>query len=473
MKKYLLVMFAGLLGGAISFIILAKALERNNETPRQNTENQLPYTYTASSVPTAMPDFILAAERSVNAVVHVKTMYKNQVYNDPVYNFFFGDMYQRQTPTVQSAGSGVIITNDGYIVTNNHVIQKAEYIEVVMNDKRTFTAKVIGVDPTTDLALLKIDETNLPVITYGDSDELKVGEWVMAVGNPFNLTSTVTAGIVSAKARNINILSQYSIESFIQTDAAVNPGNSGGALINNQGQLVGINTAIASQTGSYVGYSFAIPVNIVKKIVTDMIEFGEVKRAYLGVSIQPLDQRLAAEKGIDLTNGVYVEEVYTDGAAEAGGLKKGDVIIAMNDFSVGDIPQLHEQLSKYRPGDVIKVKVNRNGKEQVANLTLKNKLNQVNLEKAEIASVLGAKLSDASYEEKQNLRIQSGVKVVDVQKGRLAAVGIKNNFIITHINKSPVNSVEDAAYYLQKAKGSVFIEGVYPNGMYAYYSFGL
>lgn len=473
MKNILLVAFSGILGGAISFLALTELTGKQNLADGISVAQQPPVTFTASSVPTAMPDFILAAERSVHAVVHVKTMYKNQVTNDPLYNFFFGDVYQRQPPTVQTAGSGVIITNDGYIVTNNHVIQKAEYIEVVLNDKRTFTAKVIGSDPSTDLALLKIDETNLPAIGYGNSDALKVGEWVMAVGNPFNLTSTVTAGIVSAKARNINILSPYSIESFIQTDAAVNPGNSGGALINNQGQLVGINTAIASQTGSYVGYSFAIPVNIVKKVVTDLIEFGEVKRAYLGVSIQALDQRLAAEKGIDLTNGVYVEEVYNDGAAGVGGIKQGDVIVSMNDFPIGDIPQLHEQLSKYRPGDVVKVKAIRNGKEVTVNLTLKNKLNQDSLEKAEIATILGAKLSDVPFEEKQKLRIQSGVKVVDVQKGRLASVGIKNNFIITHINKSPVNSVEDASYYLQKARGSIFIEGVYPNGMYAYYSFGL
>jgi Do/DeqQ family serine protease len=473
MKNVMIYSLAGILGGALSFLVLSETTGRLPDKSQIINNESLPVTYTASSVPTAMPDFIMAAERSVHAVVHVKTMYKNQISSDPLYNFFFGDYYQRQTPTVQNAGSGVIITSDGYIVTNNHVIQKAEYIEVVLNDKRTFTAKVVGADPSTDLALLKIEETNLPVVGYGDSDALKVGEWVMAVGNPFNLTSTVTAGIVSAKARNINILSPYSIESFIQTDAAVNPGNSGGALINNQGQLVGINTAIASQTGSYVGYSFAIPVNIVRKVVTDLIEFGEVKRAYLGVSIQALDQRLAAEKGINLTNGVYVEEVYNDGAAGAGGMKQGDVIVSMNNFPIGDIPQLHEQLSKYRPGDVIKVKVNRNGKEMTVDLTLKNKLNQTSLEKTENATVLGARLSDASYEEKQKLRIQSGVKVVDVQKGRLASVGIKNNFFITHINKSPVNSVEEAAYYLQKAKGSVFIEGVHPNGMYAYYSFGL
>ncbi len=473
MKKYVIVTLLGIFGGALSFLILAIVFLNRGTEKEQIPAYNYPVTFTGNTVPTSVPDFTVAAEMSVHAVVHVKSMYKNQVYSDPIYSFFFGDMYQNQAPTVQTSGSGVIITSDGYIVTNNHVIQNSEYIEVVLNDKRTYTAKVIGVDPSTDIALIKIEEKNLPVISYGDSDALKVGEWVLAVGNPFNLTSTVTAGIVSAKARNINILSQYSIESFIQTDAAVNPGNSGGALINNQGLLVGINTAIASQTGSYVGYSFAIPVNIVKKIVTDLIEFGEVKRAYLGVSIQSLDPRLAADKGIDLKNGVYVEEVYQDGAAKDGGAQPGDVIVAMNDFPIADIPMLHEQLSKYRPGDVIKVKVNRSGKEMVLNFTLKNKLNQANLEKAEVASVMGAKMSEVSLDEKQKLRIQSGVKIVEVKQGRFQSVGIKPTFIITHINKTPVNSVEDAVYFLQKAKGTVFIEGVYPNGMYAYYSFGL
>jgi serine protease Do len=289
MKKYIFITIAGFIGGAMSFFII-NAFSGNN-TPSVNTKmnSETPVSFVKGGLPTSVPDFTVAAENSIHAVVHVKTMYSNQYYSDPLYSFFFGNVQPKQTQQVQSSGSGVIITSDGYVVTNNHVIQKAEYIEVVLNDKRTYTAKVIGVDQSTDIALLKIEESNLPVIPYGDSDNLKVGEWVLAVGNPFNLTSTVTAGIVSAKARNINILSQYSIESFIQTDAAVNPGNSGGALINNQGALMGINTAIASQTGSYVGYSFAIPVNIVKKVVTDLIEFGEVKRAYLGVSIQSLD----------------------------------------------------------------------------------------------------------------------------------------------------------------------------------------
>ncbi|PKP21362.1 MAG: deoxyribonuclease HsdR [Bacteroidetes bacterium HGW-Bacteroidetes-21] len=473
MKKIAVIILSGFAGGMLAFFLMFKFFTHSSPSENFNSSTQIPVTSVSNTVPMALPDFTMAAENSIHAVVHVKTMYKNQYVSDPFYNFIFGEMNQPQQQQVQSSGSGVIITNDGYIVTNNHVVQKAEYIEVVLNDKRTYTAKVVGTDPTTDIALLKIDETNLPVIPYGNSDDLRIGEWVMAVGNPFNLTSTVTAGIVSAKARNINILSQYSIESFIQTDAAVNPGNSGGALINNQGQLIGVNTAIASQTGSYVGYSFAIPVNIVKKVVTDLIEFGEVKRAYLGLSIKSLDQKLAADKGIDLTNGVYVEEVYSEGAAEKSGIKTGDIIIAMNGFEIKDIPQLHEQLSKYRPGDIIKVKVLRSGTMKELDVELKNRLNQTKLERSETAKVLGITLADVPYEDMQKLRIQHGVQITDIQKGKFSSVGIKPGFIITSINKKPVGNAEDAAYILQNIKGSVFLEGVYTNGMYAYYSFGL
>lgn len=475
MKKIAVITLSGFLGGMIAFLIMFKIFANPGQgSVNINPGESTPVTTVGNSIPTSLPDFTTAAENSIHAVVHVKSMYKNQYASDPFYNFFFGEMYQQQQqPQVQTSGSGVIITNDGYIVTNNHVIQNAEYIEVVLNDKRTYTAKVVGTDASMDIALLKIEEKDLPVIPYGNSDDLKVGEWVLAVGNPFNLTSTVTAGIVSAKARNINILSQYSIESFIQTDAAVNPGNSGGALINNQGQLVGVNTAIASQTGSYVGYSFAIPVNIVKKAVTDIIEFGEVKRAYLGVSIKSIDQKLAADKGIQLTNGVFVEEVYTEGAAEKSGMKVGDIITAMNGFEIKDIPQLHEQLSKYRPGDVIKLKVLRDGNLKDIDVELKNKLNQTKLTRNETAMIMGVTLTDVPYEEMQKLRIQRGVKVTEIQKGKFSSVGIKPGFIITSINKKPVGTAEEAVYILQNIKGSVFLEGVYANGMYAYYSFGL
>jgi len=420
------------------------------------------------------PDFITAAERSVNAVVHVKTKMQGQYYSqNSMFDFFFGNGSQQyQQPQIMPVGSGVCISSDGYIVTNNHVVNNSDYIEVVLDDKRSFTAKIIGADATTDIALLKIDADNLSFIPYGNSDNLKIGEWVLAVGNPFNLTSTVTAGIVSAKARNINI-SQYSIESFIQTDAAVNPGNSGGALVNTSGELVGINTAIASQTGNYVGYSFAVPVNIVKKVVADLLEFGEVQRAYLGINIASVDQKLAAEKGISETQGVYIDDVYDNGAAAIAGIVKGDVIIGVNEFIVKDIPQLQGQLSKYRPGDKIKLGIMRGDKKLIVDVVLKNRDNGTAVVKSVDATILGAKFQSISDDDKQRLRLNSGLKVSDIGNGKLKAVGIRNGFIITSINHQSVTSIDEAKNIIEQAKGVVLIEGVYTNGMYAYFSFAL
>jgi len=306
-------------------------------------------------------DFTAAAESSVNAVVHVKTTAFRQMEVNPLYEFFFGITPESQSRPVMGFGSGVIISEDGYIVTNNHVIEGSDEVQVTMNDRREFKAELIGVDPTTDLALLKIDEKGLPKIKYGDSDNLQLGEWVLAVGNPYNLTSTVTAGIVSAKARNINILrNSFSIESFIQTDAAVNPGNSGGALVNTLGQLVGINTAIASRTGNYTGYSFAIPVSIVQKVVGDLMEFGEVQRALLGVTITNVTSELAKEEKLDDTKGVYVSGLSENGAAMDAGIKPGDVITSINGIKVNTVSELQEQISKYRPKDKVDVLLKRN-----------------------------------------------------------------------------------------------------------------
>ncbi|HEY6159927.1 MAG TPA: trypsin-like peptidase domain-containing protein, partial [Bacteroidia bacterium] len=380
-------------------------------------------------------------------------------------------------------GSGVIISGDGYIVTNNHVIDKGDKVEVTLNDKRTYTADVIGKDPSTDLALLKIKEQNLPYLVYGNSDDVKVGEWVLAVGNPFNLTSTVTAGIVSAKGRNINILdnghsanSPAPIESFIQTDAAVNPGNSGGALVNSAGQLVGINSAIASNTGSYTGYSFAVPVNIVKKVVNDLLEFGTVQRAFMGVSIRDIDSKFAGEKNITDLAGVYVNGVTGGGAAEEAGIKEGDIITKISGINVVNTSSLLEQIGKFRPGDKVNVTVNRNGKDVDIPVVFKNKDGNTSLvqkQEVENVSALGATFEAVSPDEMKQLGISNGIKVTSLDGGKLRSAGIKEGFIITSIDKKKVSSPQDIDTALANKKGGVLIEGVYPNGMRAYYAFGL
>ncbi len=330
------------------------------------------YSGQTSSQGIAPVDFTQAAERSVEAVVHVKTKYyRQQQYVDPFYQFFFGRPQQSQQPSAMASGSGVILSNDGYIVTNNHVIEDANEIEVVLNDKRTFTAKLIGTDPNTDLALLKIEATALPTIEIGNSDDLRVGEWVLAVGNPFNLTSTVTAGIVSAKARSINILnSDMKIESFIQTDAAVNPGNSGGALVNTQGQLVGINTAIASQTGSYAGYAFAIPTAIMQKVVADLRQFGTVQRALLGIRMLDITQQVKDQLSLESMEGVYVGEVISGSAADKAGMKAGDVIVQVDGRPINASSQLQEQIGRKNPGDQITILVRRGQRSLTLQVTL-------------------------------------------------------------------------------------------------------
>ena len=331
-------------------------------------------TYSGQAAPQGIApvDFTQAAERSVEAVVHVKTKYyRQQQYVDPFYQFFFGRPKQSQQPSAMASGSGVILSNDGYIVTNNHVIEDANEIEVVLNDKRTFTAKLIGTDPNTDLALLKIEATDLPTIEIGNSDDLRVGEWVLAVGNPFNLTSTVTAGIVSAKARSINILnSDMKIESFIQTDAAVNPGNSGGALVNTRGELVGINTAIASQTGSYAGYAFAIPTAIMQKVVADLRQYGTVQRALLGIRMLDITQQVKDQLSLESMEGVYVGEVISGSAADKAGMKAGDVIVQVDGRPINASSQLQEQIGRKNPGDQITILVRRGQRSVTLQVTL-------------------------------------------------------------------------------------------------------
>lgn len=434
----------------------------------------------AGASPVVAVDFTEAAERSVNAVVHVTTEATVNV-RDPIADFFWGYRAPSQQRQQQGAGSGVIISPDGYIVTNNHVIDGADRILVHLNDRRNFEATVVGRDPSTDIAVLKVDASDLATLDYGNSDEVRVGEWVLAVGNPMNLTSTVTAGIVSAKARNINILQYdpgrdiFPIESFIQTDAAVNPGNSGGALVNANGELVGINSAIASTTGSYTGYSFAIPVNIVKKVTSDLVAYGSVQRAYLGVSIRELDQDLAAQLDLDRPQGVYVNGLTDGGAARDAGLAKGDVIVRVGNIQVNNVPQLQEQVSKFKPGDRVPVTVLRSGRENVMEVTLRGREGNTMAEAARPATVdgMGAEFRDASAEELKALKLTSGVKVTTVHGGKFRASGIREGFIITRIDEVPMKTPDDVKRALSGKRGGVLVEGVYPNGMKAYYGLGL
>jgi len=369
----------------------------------------------------------------------------------------------------------VIISPDGYIVTNNHVIDGAEKIMVTLNDNREFEAKLVGTDPSTDIALLKIDGKDLPFIPWGDSDKLRLGQWVLAVGNPFNLTSTVTAGIVSAKGRNLGILDdQYRIESFIQTDAALNKGNSGGALVDLKGELVGITSAIISPSGAYAGNSFAIPVSIVRKVVEDLMEYGQVQRAFLGVSIRNIDAQLAKDKGLGTINGVYVDAVNDNGAAKEAGIKAGDVILNVNGIKVTSSAELQEQIGRYRPGQKINIAVLRDNKEKQFDVILRNMQGTTGVvKKSDLVMVLGATFAPLSDQEKSNLGISNGLRVVEVGKGKFRDAGISNGFIITRVNNKAINSVNDLNDILSKTKGGVYIEGVYPNGMVAYYAFGL
>ena len=426
-------------------------------------------------------DFKYAANKSLNSVVHINTESKQRQLSQEelLFQQFYGN---RTMPRTQKgSGSGVVISDDGFIVTNNHVVENAESIQVVLNDNREYTAKVIGTDPATDMAVLKIEETNLSPIVIGNSDEIQVGEWVLAVGNPFNLTSTVTAGIVSAKGRSINIMKGNSgknifpIESFIQTDAAVNPGNSGGALVNSKGELVGINTAIASKTGSYSGYSFAVPVNIMKKVTTDMIKYGIVQRAFIGVSIQEMTQDLADKLDSENTEGVFVNGVNEGGAAKIAGITEGDVIVKVNDVTIKSVPQLQEQIGRYNPGNKVNVVILRDGKEKNLAVTLRNYEGNTDLiEKPKLETILSASFEKPTERELKALGIANGIKVKDSGKGKLSEIGIANGFIITKVDKSPVKSVDDLKKQLKKAeKDGVLIEGVYPNGMKAYYGLGM
>ncbi|MDR2911502.1 MAG: Do family serine endopeptidase [Bacteroidales bacterium] len=424
-----------------------------------------------------LPDLTFAAENSVHAVVHITTQYmrsESWSSGNSLLDEFLGIRRNQQPQIAQGSGSGVIISDDGFIVTNNHVIERSQKIEIILNDKRKFDARVIGTDSSTDIALLKIEAKDLPFLTFGNSNELKLGEWVLAIGNPFNLTSTVTAGIVSAMTRNLEINNdQLAIESFIQTDAAVNPGNSGGALVNQNGELVGINTAIASRTGSYTGYSFAVPVTIVKKVISDLKEFGEVQRALLGVNISDVNAEIANKLKLKNVEGVYVGDVPENGAAKQAGIKEGDVIISVADTKVKNSSELQEKISQFRPGDDVKIVVLRNGEEKQFTLTLRNKYGDTQVVRDQTEGYLGADFETVNDNEKNRLNIEYGIKIKNLNTGKLKEAGIKESFIITNINKKPIFNVNDLKREIGNAKGGVLVEGMYPNGESAYYIFGI
>ena len=487
MKKIISTAFIGAFGGACAlianhFLFISHTNQATSYNPYVTPVKLANY----SGISSTTPDFVASAEKSINSVVHIKTTVEsnNNLAYDPFQEWLFGGR-QRQPNIMQGSGSGVIISDDGYIVTNNHVVKDASKIEVILNDKRSYQAEVIGLDPNTDLALLKISDKNLPFVSYGNSDHVKIGEWVLAVGNPFNLNSTVTAGIISAKGRNINILEHSNtpggiapIESFLQTDAAVNPGNSGGALVNTSGELVGINTAIASNNGSYQGYSFAIPVNIVKKVVSDLIEFGTVQRAFIGLSIQDIDSKFAEENHIKQLKGVYINGLTGNGSGEEAGIQMGDVITKIENVEVKTTSELLEQIGKFRPSDKINVTLVRNEKEITLPVVLKNKENRIGiikkpvLNKATINNV-GAEFEELTADELAKLRIQSGVKISKLNAGKFFNAGIKEGFIITSIDKKKIATTKDIQTLIENKSGGVLIEGLYPNGMRAYYGFGL
>lgn len=499
MKKYKIPILSAVFASALTLVLFVAFNINEADTPQIT---QLPESapakvlYTTNSQGEAVPlDFTEISKQVMNVVVHINSLQEVERQSgpdlrelpDPFREFFRrfeqereNSPQQRQSPRQRrGSGSGVIINSDGYIVTNNHVVADADEVNVTLYDNRSYQARIIGTDPTTDLALIQIKETDLPTIPMVDSDNIQVGEWVLAVGNPFNLTSTVTAGIVSAKSRSINILrEQYAIESFIQTDAAINPGNSGGALVNLQGGLVGINTAIASPTGTYAGYGFAVPSNIVNKVVSDLLEYGTVQRGYLGVTIRNVTGNFAEEEGLDVNEGVYVDSVSTGSAADEAGIEAGDVVVEIDGREITQASQLQEMVATNRPGEEVELVINRNGKiiELTAVLqSLEGTTEIAESRRGEMFSELGAEMVTVSDELAEELEIEGGVKITKLYAGILRRdTEVREGFIITRVNTRSVTTVEELENILQKTKGGVMLEGVYEDvpGEH-YYAFGL
>jgi len=487
MKKFLPVIFI--------FCLLFQNCKGQDKKPASDALNSRISTFEEKqksarkkSVEIAIPKYVsglnfrYAAGRATPGVVHIKAIFSIPPEMDipEIFRDLFGDDFWRnylspdtRTPQKQmGSASGVIVSEDGYIVTNNHVVNDSESIEIVLYDQRSYPAKIIGTDPTTDLALLKIEEKDLDFIRFGNSDSLEVGDIVLAVGNPFNLASTVTAGIVSAKARNINILTdRWAVESYIQTDAAVNRGNSGGALVDIYGNLVGINAAIASPNGAYAGYSFAIPVEMVKKTIDDLLKYGKVLHGYLGITISDMNGEKAKALGINLTTGVVVDDLEQNGAARQSGMKVKDIIVAIDEHRVENVTQLREIIARHRPGEKIKVKLNRQGKEINLDIVLKPVDEQISSVPAgEILKVLGIEIENLSPAEKAKLKVRGGVKVVNIGKGKIASqTKMREGFVITRVNSNSVNQIEDFIREVQNKTGGVMFEGFYPGVSDTYY----
>ena len=509
MKKNLF--FSGLIAFVVSIssIGIYSWMSNTRKTVKIEHINSVPgkpAVFTLDQNGKAIPlDFNETAEKVLDGVVHIKSthLYAGNSQSlqfrgglDPFKDFFgnefepfFGPRFRFESPRSNppsneppgqvGTGSGVIISKDGYIITNNHVVAEADDIEVTLHDNRTYKATVVGTDPSTDLALVQIKEKNLPTVPFVNSDDVHVGQWVLAVGNPMGLNSTVTAGIVSAKGRSINILKdKYAIENFIQTDAAINPGNSGGALVNLEGGLVGINTAIASPTGTFAGYGFAVPSNIVNKVIKDLLEYGTVQRGVLGVMIRTIDGKLAKEKNLGITQGVYVDSLMENSAAGKSGVKPGDVILKVNQMAVKSSPELQGIIARYSPGEEVTLTINRKGKESDMKVKLNNREGNTELankDNREILKVLGTELEEVNQSQADQLNIEGGVKVKKLYAGKLRKyTQMREGFIITAIDGKPVKSVDDVVALLEKKKGGVMLQGVYEEipGEY-FYAFGI
>ncbi|MCC6819046.1 MAG: trypsin-like peptidase domain-containing protein [Bacteroidia bacterium] len=472
MKKTIINAFVALFFGILGAYIFTKFEDKSTGTNENQEQLKGILASYNGNMAEANVNFVLASKISTPSVVFIKTTAMVQKQN-PFGFFFDGWDPFGSIGKVSSTGSGVIVRKNGYIITNLHVVKDAQSIEVVLNNKKkTFEAKLIGTDPSTDLALIKIESDNLPTISISNSDDLQIGEWVLAVGNPFNLTSTVTAGIVSAKGRNINVVNnQFPIESFIQTDAAINPGNSGGALVNLNGELVGINTAIFSQTGSYAGYGFAIPANIVAKTIKDLIDFGQVQRGYSGIEAVEVDE--TAEKLNKITEGALIADAYNESPAYKAGLRKGDVIVKIQDKTIDSKSSLDEHMSYYRPGDKIKINYVRNGSNKETTMVLTNEDGETSLNNKKIlsSSKLGADFSNVSKTEQQKYKINGGVKVSNIRGGLISNMNIEDGFIFLKYNEKACNDAAELIKELENAGGRMQIEGIGPDGGKRIYNF--
>ena len=473
-RSVLIVLLSAIVGGLTAYAVV-KGLVKEQTQVVESVEGARFRTVNLSQ--DNWPDFTYAAESAVDAVVYVRVVSTQTQQQAPssIFDFFFG--YPGAAPQQRErvgSGSGVIIREDGYIVTNNHVIEGATKIEVTLNNNQTYPATLVGTDPATDVALLKVEASGLPFIPFGDSDKLRLGEWVIAIGSPYDLRSTITAGIVSAKGRSMPSNGEFKIESFIQTDAAVNPGNSGGALVDKAGNLVGINTAIISQTGSYTGYSFAVPSNIVKKIAYDLMDFGSVKRAVLGISMQAIDDKIAEDLKLSSRNGVYISEVSKSGAADEAGIKAGDILIAIDSTKTTTPASVQEAVSRFSPGDEAVVTVIRDGKEKMFDVKFKGTAQETGT-LADDGSVAfyGSSIKAADEKTLEQFGLKHGVQIVDLGPGKLMEAGAVEGFIIQYVNDHPVKTPQEVIDIVKKSKRAGFIEGVTPSGRLGYFGFGV